>query len=260
VSTTEGPADPYSRVQYRRLVAWGARIEREGPFLLEILDAAPDRSVIDFGCGTGEHVAFLAEQGAHAVGLDASASMLEAATDHERGGLGRFVEGDLREADRVLAGEPAFGAGLCLGNVLPHLLEDDDLAAFARAAHAVLRPGGALLLQILNYVRIREAGLRHLPVNVRPGDADQEIVFLRLLRVLDEDRILFFPTTLELDADAENPVRLERSKKVVLRTWTREALEGAFAAAGFDVTAHGDMQGGPFLPLESADLVLIARR
>lgn len=260
MSATGGPRDPYSRVEYRRLVAWRTRIEREGPFLLQLLDEAPDRSVIDLGCGTGEHVAFFAGEGARAVGLDTSPSMLEAAAEHERGGRGRFVEGDLRAADQVLSGEPAFGLALCLGNVLPHLLEDQDLEAFARATHSVLAPGGVLLLQVLNYARIRERGLRHLPVNVRPGEGEKEVVFLRLLKVLDEERIGFFPTTLELDAGAEDPVRLERSKKVVLRTWTRGALEAALGGAGFAVRAYGDMQGGPFRPGESADLVLTARR
>ena len=30
------PDDPYSRAQYRKLIAWGKRIEREGPFLASL--------------------------------------------------------------------------------------------------------------------------------------------------------------------------------------------------------------------------------
>ena len=55
------PNDPYSRTEYRRMVAWDARIERESPFLLRILDKAPAKSLVDLGCGTGEHVAFFAQ-------------------------------------------------------------------------------------------------------------------------------------------------------------------------------------------------------
>ena len=42
-----GPGDPYSRVEYRRVIAWDRRIAREGPFLRRLLQSAPDRSVLD---------------------------------------------------------------------------------------------------------------------------------------------------------------------------------------------------------------------
>ena len=40
---------------------------------------------------------------------------------------------------------------LCLGNSLPHLLTQDDLVAALRGMAGVLRTGGALVLQNLNY-------------------------------------------------------------------------------------------------------------
>lgn len=264
--TTEHPAagetrDPYSRVEYRRLVAWPARLERERPLLESLLDHGPDRSVIDLGCGTGEHVAFLAELGARAVGLDRSASMLAAAREHEAAGRGRFVEGDLRDAPAALGGEPGFGLALCLGNVLPHLLELEDLRAFARSAADILVPGGRLLLQILDYEGILARGDRHLPVNLREGaDEGTELVFLRLLAPGPEDRLLFFPTTLVLDPEAEEPVRVHASRRVELRPWTSAELVPVLEDAGFTVERFGDVHRTPFEPGASADLVIVATR
>src|SRR5690606_4013399 len=80
--------DPYARAEYRRVIAWGPRIERERPFLLSLLERAPDRSVVDLGCGTGEHVAFFAEVGARAIGIDRSEDMISQARDHEARGKG----------------------------------------------------------------------------------------------------------------------------------------------------------------------------
>ena len=40
---------------------------------------------------------------------------------------------------------------LCLGNSLPHLLTQADLVAALRGMASVLRPGGLLILQNLNY-------------------------------------------------------------------------------------------------------------
>ena len=257
----DGAGDPYARAEYRRLIAWDQRIAREAPFLLELLRAAPDPSVLDLGCGTGEHVAWFARQGARAVGLDRSASMIESARDHEARGEGRFVLGDALEAEMHLAGEAPFGLALCLGNMLPHLQEDADLARFLAGARALLAPGGCLLVQILNYGRILAGKVRALPVNVRPGtEPGEEIVFLRLMTPQPGGRILFFPTTLTLHADREEPVAVKHSRRVSLRAWTAADLVGAATAAGFRAACHGDMQGGPYEPEASSDLVLVAIR
>ncbi len=249
-------------MQYRRLIAWEKRLEREGPLLRRLLAAAPERSVLDLGCGTGEHVAFFADEGARAVGIDRSASMLAAAREYETDGRGRFAEGDLLELGAALGGELAFGLAICLGNVLPHVRDDAQLELLLGGVHDALLPGGTLLVQLVNYEGILASGRRHLPINVRPGENDgTEVVFLRLLRDAGDGRMLFFPTTLELVADDEDePVRLVRSRRVELRAWTRDTLGPGLRSAGFEAQWHGDMGGGPFEPLTSPDLVVVARR
>ena len=254
------PDDPYSRVNYRRLIAWETRITREAPFLLSLLARAPERSVIDLGCGTGEHVAFFAGADVRAVGLDRSEAMIVAAKDHEEAGKGRFVLGDAMEARVALGDEPSFGLGLCLGNMLPHVAADADLARFLASLHDVLLPGGLLLMQILNYEGILATGKRSLPVNVRPGDDGKEIVFLRLLSPAEDGRIVFFPATLELNPNAEEPLTVTMSRRVELRAWTRADLAPALAAARFEAVFHGDMAGGEFVPEDSADLVVVGTR
>jgi SAM-dependent methyltransferase len=255
------PDDQYSRVNYRRLIAWEKRIAREAPFLRSLLNRAPERSVIDLGCGTGEHVAFFTDDGARAVGLDCSEAMIRAAKDHEEAGKGRFVLGDATRARAALGSEPPFGLGICLGNVLPpHLTKDEDLAGFFASAHDVLLPGGLLLIQILNYEGILATGKRSLPVNVRPGDDGKEIVFLRLMSPLENGRVLFFPTTLELDPEAEEPLTVKTSRRVEVRPWTRADLAPALGAAGFAAVFHGDMAGGRFDVERSDDLIVVATR
>jgi SAM-dependent methyltransferase len=252
------PGDPYSRADYRRLIAWSARLARERPFLLHLLDRAPERSVLDVGCGTGEHVAFFAEAGARAVGLDASESMIEAAREHEARGHGRFVLGDAREARSLLTGEAPFGLALCLGNMLPHLLAEEDALRLFAEVHALLRPRGEFLVQVVNYERILAEGVRALPVNVRQGGDGGEIVFLRLLKPAPAGRILFFPTTLVLDPDAEQPVSVKQSRRVELRAWRAPEIGDLLGRTGFEVVLHGDMAGGPYEPRTSTDVVVVA--
>lgn len=250
--------DPYSRVEYRRLIAWPERIQREWPLLARVLGSGPKRRVLELGCGPGEHARALAEAGFEVVGIDLSSDMLAQAAEQPVPPNLRFVEGDISHLDRLVEG--SFGGALCLGNTLPHLVTDQELEGFARGLARALEPEAALLLQVLNYDRIHDRGVRALPVNLRPHD-DGELVFLRLMTPLPDGRVRFFPTTLLLRPGTDPPLALERSREVLLRGWRRGELETTLARAGIaPEEAFGDFEGTPFDPASSQDLVLVARR
>ncbi len=254
-------SDPYSRLEYRRLIAWPKRIQREWPLLEKIL-AAPKpgsgapRRVLDLGCGTGEHSRFLVDQGFEVVGIDASASMFEKAIEAPLPTGLSFVHGDLAEIEDLTDGR--FSGGICLGNTLPHIRTDRELASFLRGLRRRLMPGARWILQLLNYERIVARKERHLPLNFRPHD-DGESVFLRLMEVEDDGRVLFFPTTLRFRPDADPPVTVAASKRVELRGWRLAELEAALDDAGFsERTLYGSFERRPFEPLESRDLIVVA--
>lgn len=250
--------DPYSRVQYRRLIAWPARMEREGPLLVDVLSSGPSRRVLDLACGPGEHSRFLHSEGFEVVGVDASEAMLEQAREQPVPEGLLFVEGDLREIGAVVPGE--FGGAICLGNALPHLKTDDDLRRFARGLRAKLLPGAPCLLQVLNYERIFARNERTLPVNLRPDPEGGEIVFVRVMTPRDDGTLLFHPITLRLRPGDEPPVELKHAREVHLRGWRRAELEAALREAGFaDFEAWGGFGRKAFEGLESRDLVLVGR-
>lgn len=253
--------DRYARSEYRRLIAWDGRIRREAPLFERLLAEAPERSVLDIGCGTGEHVAWFARGGARAVGVDSSPSMLEGAREHESRGEGRFLQGDALRLGTVLGGEPPFGLAVCLGNMLPHVLEEAALESLMRGARDALRPGGLLLLQALNYERIVAGGVRALPVNVAEGELPgEEIVFVRLMRPVSPTRMLFFPTTLSLRPEAEPPVAVKASHRVELRPWRAGEVAGLLGSLGFSVELYGDVARAPYDAATSPDLVCVARK
>ena len=249
--------DLYSRVDYRRFVAWPKRIRREAPFLMEVLAKAPTRSVIDLGCGTGEHSRFLAGEGFEAVGLDRSRSMLAKAQEQPLPPNLRFVLSEIQQVKEAV--KTQFGAAISLGNTLVHLTHRQDLEeAFASLAQ-VLEPKGLFLFQILNYERIFKGNIRHLPLNFRQEE-DGEIVFLRLMEPLEDGRVRFCPTTLKYHPHADPPVEVVRSRITELRGWKREDLIPLLENAGFSIlSVHGDLIGGPYEPLTSHDLVLVAQ-
>jgi glycine/sarcosine N-methyltransferase len=248
-------SDHYSRVDYRRMIAWPARIERERPLFERVFRDVPEKSILDLGCGTGEHARFFASLGFRVLGVDASESMLEKARDAENPESVSFVLGDMTNLGESVSG--TYGGALCIGNALPHLTNDQQLDAFARGLRDHLLPGAPVLLQILNYDRIITKGERHLPLNFRPDD-EGEIVFLRLMRPSPDGSVIFFPSTLLLTDDEEEPLKVVSSKRVPIRGWRSAELRGAMERAGFgSIELLGDVGGAPFDPESSSDVFLI---
>ena len=251
------PDDPYSRVDYRRLIAWPERIEREWPFLRQVF--GDEGRLLDLGCGTGEHSRFLADKGFDVVGIDSSPAMLAKATDQPVPPNLRFVEGDMTDVAALVEG--AFDGAMCVGNSLPHLGDRDLLSRFLAGLRARLRPGAPVLLQVLNYERILQKGIRFLPLNFRGDDeAGGEVVFLRLMTPLGGGKVAFTPTTLRYRPTGEPAVEVVSTRNVVLRAWTRPELDEALREAGFpSIASYGTVGDTPYVPLESSDAVLVAR-
>jgi SAM-dependent methyltransferase len=252
------PDDPYSRVDYRRLIAWPERIEREWPFLQRTFGGSG--RLLDLGCGTGEHTRFLASRGFDVTGVDSSPAMLAKATDTPVPANVHFVAGDIVQIDALVEGQ--YDGALCVGNTLPHLGEDARLAELRRGLRGRLRPGAPFLLQILNYERILGKQLRFLPLDFRGADqAGGEVVFLRLMTPIGNGRIVFTPTTLRYRAAGDPPLEVVSSRNVTLRAWTRDELSAALRDAGFrSIESFGTVDAAvPYVGLESRDVVIVAR-
>ena len=144
---------------------WEARLAAEGPFLRTILEEAGCRSVLDAACGSGGHALALARWGYAAAGVDASPVMVDLARG-KANAAGLDIPfavadlGSLAALSRGEAGEDGTAgvlrlapcdAVLCLGNSLPHLLTQADLVAALAGMGSLLKPGGLLVLQNLNY-------------------------------------------------------------------------------------------------------------
>jgi len=250
--------DAYSRVDYRRLVAWPERIEREWPFLRRVLGTRG--RVLDLGCGTGEHSRFLASHGFEVVGIDASPSMLEKATEAPLPGNLRFVEGDIEDVDRLADG--MFDGALCLGNTLPHVDTQASLQRLLAGLASRLRPGAPFLVQILNYERILGTRQRFLPLNFRAGDGPgEEIVFLRLMTPHGDGSVMFSPCTLRYRPGGDPPLEVVSARNVPLRGWRRPELEALLDAAGFrERRVYGTVGDIPYSATDSTDLVIVTAR
>lgn len=253
--------DRYAKIDYRNLFDWDARLSREWPMLESLLRDAPSRKVLDLGAGTGEHARFIASKGFDVTGVDFSSAMIEKAiAAGDQAGRVRFLQGDMSALPDA-AGD-GYALVMCVGNALPHLGSEANLDSMARDVRKRLAPGGAILMQLLNYGRIEAKKERSLPLTFRPDPADPSatIVFLRILEPQPNGRIVFIPSVLRIHSEREEPVEVVTTQRVDVRAWKRSEIESIFRDAGFTTfEAWGSYTREPFNDVESRDLILIAR-
>jgi glycine/sarcosine N-methyltransferase len=213
-------------------------------------DADP-RTLLDIGCATGSLGLALAARGETVVGIDLDQAMIDIARTRARAvrsagpGAGRaeFLRADMLRPDPLLI-PGSFGLVICLGNTLVHLPDRPALEAFLRRVRALLAPRGVLLLQILNYERIRRAAVRRLPVI-----ETRSLVFRREYRDRPDGRLDF---QIEL-FDKESGVLSVSA--LPLLPLEKDELDGLLAAAAFD---RRDYYGGySRTPFDRDDLLLV---
>jgi SAM-dependent methyltransferase len=251
------PTNHYAHIDYRKLIAWPKRLEREWTFLATPFGSLPSRRLLDLGCGTGEHARYFAEKGFEVVGVDVSDTMLARAREEGVPAGVQFLLGDLIHVESVVTG--AFGGAVCLGNTLAHVMDQEALTQLFRGVRAVLLPGAPLVIQVLNYERLVHSGQRCLPLTFIE-DEDGEAIFLRVMTHHDDGSVTFTPSLLRYRKDGDPALEVITSHNVPLRGWKRAEMEAALHAAGFGARElFGTMAHVPYADHDSTDLVVVAR-
>jgi len=151
---------------------------------------------------------------------------------------------------------PPFDAVLCLGNSLPHLLTPEGLVAALADFAAVLRPGGLVLVQNRNFEAILARHERWMEPQAR-REGEVEWLFLRFYDFEPDGTLTLNLVTLRREGMGGWHQRVAATR---LRPWRQAELLAMLGAAGFgEITWWGDMQGVPFDPEASPNLVVTAK-
>jgi cyclopropane fatty-acyl-phospholipid synthase-like methyltransferase len=135
-------------------------IGRPQPAFLELAHAGSLRgSVLDVGCGTGEHALMAAGLGLNATGIDGSAKAIAIARDkaRDRGLSARFLVWDALQLGSL---DEQFDTVLDCG--LFHVFEDGERPQFVDSLRAVIPPGGCYHLLCFSDRQPGELGPRRV--------------------------------------------------------------------------------------------------
>ncbi|HTX17900.1 MAG TPA: class I SAM-dependent methyltransferase [Bacteroidota bacterium] len=247
------PAEFYDNLSasYDAMTNYDKRFVRERPFFAMLVEQHKIRTAIDAGCGTGFHSILLGQLGVSVTAADVSTRMLKRA---EENALIAELKIDLVESsiqdlpDRV---HRTYDAVVCLGNTLPHIPTQTDLARSLKSFFALLNPGGVLLLQQLNFDRILAKKERLQSLTESGGRT--------YIRFYEFQRSAVVFKILTIDAGSEGSGRTMES--VLLHPLRRDELVHALGRAGFHrIRTHGSIAFDDFNPASSKDLVVLAQK
>lgn len=255
--TNEKKVDLYDEfgADYDLMIDWKARLENEMPFLRRLFGESGVRRILDSACATGMHAVALAKEGYEVVGADPSSAMIAKARINAVAGQAdvRFVQAGFGElADKAGRG---FDAILCLGNSLPHVLDDSELDRTLADMHEALADGGIVIIQNRNYDKIWPEKIKYMPLNTAAADG-RELLFFRMLE-FHEATMTFSIVTFSKDAGLWS----YHVSSTTLRPMFRSQLAAALQKAGFkSMHFYGDYQFAAFRKDETMDLIVVAEK
>jgi len=124
------------------------RAQAETAFVHRALALKPGQDVLDLCCGHGRHSVLLAQRGLNVTGLDLSQELLNLARQaalNARVPL-ELVRGDMREIPYTAR----FDAIINMFTAFGYLESEDEDKKVLAAVHKALKPGGTLLMDLLN--------------------------------------------------------------------------------------------------------------
>ncbi len=124
------------------------RTQSEVAFAEQVLELSPGQSLLDLGCGPGRHAVALAQRGYEVHALDLSREYLALA---EEAAAAANVGISIVHADmRNIPFTARFDAVISMFSAFGYLESEDEDARVLEAVAAALKPGGRVLLDMIN--------------------------------------------------------------------------------------------------------------
>ena len=207
--------------------------------------------VLDAGCATGLTTSLFARKGIPTVGLDYSRPMLEVAEKKFEGSVlpVSFRWGKFEKLPQSM--NSSFDTIVCFGNAISGASTKADLLASLKGFHRVLSDRGYLVLQMLNYVAVKEGEL--VPIRATENNG---IVWARYSERRGKRMALH---VVRIDLNAEPPTTEPFVRE--FDNFAPDEVLSAIRRAGFNkITTYADLYLKKKFTRASRDLVILAQR
>lgn len=245
-----------SACDYDEMVDWAKRLLRESGFFRDLFQLHGVEKVVDVGCGTGKHALLFASWGLRVTGIDPSVPMLEQARINavtEQADV-PFLEGSFEDLPRLV--DAPVDAIVTLGNGLPHVEGVEGLRRALAGFSAVLRPGGIVVLHLLNHDKLLSQRPKLLNPFIRETKSGER-VYLKLLQYTASGIDFEFITLTRGGAETWE-VSSRRSMHTAMPS---HLLHDELRAAGFaEPVMYGDHYGKRFDPEHDESVIVIAAK
>lgn len=243
--------------------SWSQRLGEEIPFLVRYFKKYKVKTVLDLGCGTGEHAIALAKRGFQITGIDQNEAMLTNA--HEK--LEKQVDKIRKNVEliQLSIGEAStlkdrqFDAIICLGNMLPWVL---DYEKKFLGLKKVLAPRAVFIIQVRNFYQVLTEREQFISLNFSYGESpdewEKEYAFLRFYDFRPDGLLNFNVETLASDGRFWHSYGVETNlqRPILKRDLARVLKKLGFAK----IRLFGSFRGERYSRETSPLLIAVANR
>lgn len=235
---------------YDGMTQFGPRLLKAEQILTNLKNQFNFKTALDVACGTGLHVCALERIGVTTTGIDISEQMLNRAKQNaaQTGVSPLWIKSGMENlSDEIKTSTDAI---FCLGNSIPHILEENQFYNIANSFRALLKNNGILVLQLLNYSRILAA--KNRIVNIAKTDKKSIIRFYDFIAPFIQFNILTYWNETE-----KYEHKLQSTK---LYPYTVSQIIRLLEKANFsEIKTYSSLELNSFDEEKSKDLVIIAK-
>ncbi|GEL09081.1 class I SAM-dependent methyltransferase [Salisediminibacterium halotolerans] len=217
--------------------------------VIEAFKGQKDVNLLDAAAGSGSEAAAFAKAGFNVSALDSNARMAKniSRKAEAQGVKIETVHAGMEEAEELWP-KAVFDVIICIGNSFVHLPDKSAMIRQLKQFRELLKPGGRLLIQTVNYDRVYAENITELP---EIQHAEKNLRFQRYYQ-LEGNRIRFQMRLYACDEVFE--------AETLLYPLTEADLKEVLASAMFSsIDIFGDFSGQPF-QIDSPSLVAELRK